>query len=61
MRPGTRAWDAAIWLLLVVNTPILITGLAVENRAVETAGLTIATVAVVMAFLDRRAQPKETR
>lgn len=55
MRPGTKAWSAAIWLLLIVNAPILCIGLLVDNDTVETLGLSLAVVALAANLLHRRA------
>lgn len=61
MRPGTRLWMAAIWLLLIVNTPLIVTGLLIDHTAIETAATAIAIVAVAAAVAHRRARKETTR
>ncbi len=59
MRPGTRAWGKAVWLLLALNAPIILAGLLVDNTPVEVIGLTVAVIAVAAAYLHLRSR-KET-
>jgi hypothetical protein len=61
MRPGTRGWRTAVWLLLVANTPLIVTGLLIDSPAVETVATLLAVTAVGGAVAHIRAQKETTR
>jgi hypothetical protein len=52
---------AAVWLLLIANTPLIVTGLLIDNTAIESTATAIAIVAVAGAVAHRRARKETTR
>lgn len=55
-RPGSAAWSAAIWLIMLVDVPFLIATFISDNSTVKMIGLVLAVVGIAGVILDNRAR-----